>query len=122
MYETVKGDVMENITKIEKMSNEDIASVFDLYFETQVAKPNQIDEFESSCERDNINDPIVIKVLIIGLAGTPTPDDVKNGKLEGVKDVELPIDNNSDVLKFRLDEQATMSLNTNDYWLFYKMV
>lgn len=111
---------MENITNLDKMSEEDIASVFELYFGEQVAKENNIDEFEASCERDNIGDDITIKVMVVGLAGTPTPDDFKTGNVESADIVSVPTEDNENI-KFELDAAATTALNTNDYWLYYKI-
>ena len=113
---------MDKITDINKMSDADIVDVFTLAFESQVASLNDIGGFEAEVEREIGSEEVVVKVMIVGLAGSPTPEDFKSGKIEDAAEVTVPAEDDGGDYTFELDPAATLSLNTNDYWIFYRLI
>jgi len=110
---------MSDVLNISKLSNEDIETLFTDSYEEQVAKRGNITEFECKCAREKLNSSEVkVEVLISGMAGSPTLDDYKNGKVANSGNVIISIEGKGS-LKFKLDPKNITALNTNDYLAVY---
>jgi len=107
---------------ISKLSNENISDKFTEAFAEQVASLNQISEFECNCIRESANsDEAKVEVTITGMAGDPTSDDFKNGKIKDYDSVVAKDDEKGDLF-FVYSPDETINLNTNDYMVVYKTV
>ena len=107
-------------TDVERISDEEMEEMFVEAFETQIASLNAIGSYECSCKRDSSNSDVKMEVMIIGLAGSPTLDDYKKGKVENAGTVLIKREE-KDSLKFNLVTDEIISLNTNDYSVIYKL-
>ena len=105
---------------VERISDEEMEDMFEKAFETQVASPNEIGSYECTCKRDSSNPDVKMEVAVIGLAGSPTLDDFKEGKVENSGAVVVQRED-KDQLKFNLVAKETVALNTNDYSIVYKL-
>ena len=63
-----------------KLSNEDLQDMFEEAYREQVGTPNKIDEFECKCLKDG--DVVTAEITISGMAGSPTIEDYKAGKVK----------------------------------------
>jgi len=112
---------MTSKADVERVSDEEMEDMFTEAYESQVASYNEIGSYECSCKRDSSNPDVKIEVMIVGLAGTPTLDDYKNGKVENGSSVVIKREE-KDSLKFELVPKEVITLNTNDYFVTYKLV
>jgi len=104
---------------LEKISDEQLVDLFEKAYEEQVGQINSIGEFECTCTRTVGDSEVKMEVMITGLAGTPTPDSYKTGKVEGSEKVVVERDDDTE-LTFKLEPKDTICLNTNDYLVVYK--
>lgn len=111
---------MRSNMKINKKSDENIIDDFTESFGVQVARNNNIDEFEATVSRSMGDKEVEIEVMITGLAGSPISETFKNDKLEDAR--EVCIKKQDGELFFKLVPEETTILNTNDYIIKYKMV
>lgn len=104
---------------ISTLSDEELVDLFTESYEQQVARFNNIGEFEVTCKRESGSKKAIMEVMICGLAGTPTLADYKEVK---IKDIDLVTIGREDKgkIKFKLVPKDTISLNTNDYVVVYK--
>jgi len=110
---------MTNVS-VERISDEEMEDMFVSAFESQVAFPNGIGSYECTCRRDSSNPDVKMEVMVIGLAGSPTSDDFKEGKVENSGAVVVRREG-KDQLKFELAAEEIITLNTNDYLIVYKL-
>lgn len=110
---------MTNVN-VERISDEEMEDMFGSAFETQVASPNEIGSYECTCKRDSSNPDVKMEVTIIGLAGSPTLDDFKEGRVKNSGTVVVQREDR-ERLKFKLVVKEVVSLNTNDYSVVYKL-
>lgn len=103
----------------QKASTQEIEEMFETAFLEQVASKNQIDDFEVSCERSTDTDQLVMRVNIVGFAGSPTIYDFQEGKVEDGNKVTVSRPDLGS-LDFVLDTNDIVSLTGNDYQLTYK--
>jgi len=106
---------------VSKLSDEDIQDMFTEAYEKQVAQENAFDNFECICKRETGLPMVTMEVTIIGMAGTPTLDDYKAGKVKNSKSVTITREDRGS-LRFTLDPKSVISLNTNDYLAVYKAI
>jgi len=106
---------------VEAMSNEDLQDMFSEAYESQVASLNNVGEFEATCEREYGSNNLKMNVLVVGLAGSPTIDDYKEGRL-GNADTVVVDDPNKGMLTFQLVPEEIHVLNSNDYVVVYEAV
>lgn len=106
--------------EVKKLSDEKIQDMFDAAFADQVADDNNIDQFESKCIRDVNGKGIDMHVMVVGLAGSPIADDFKKKRLTGIDEVVVDVEGRGEIT-FELVPQETISLNTNDYNIVYRM-
>lgn len=108
---------------VSKLSDEDIQDMFTEAYQNQIASKNAFDNFECICKRENglsaVGPTVIMEVTVIGMAGTPTLDDYKQGKVIDSKTVIISREDKGK-LQFNLDPKSIMSLNTNDYVVAYK--
>lgn len=102
---------------VSKLSDDDLQDMFTESYGV-IASENGFDSFECICKRTTSND-VKMEVTVVGMAGSPTIDDYKNGKVKGCNSVTIKRDGKG-VLKFNLLPKETISLNTNDYMVIYK--
>jgi len=105
---------------VERISDEEMEDMFVNAFESQVAFPNGIGSYECTCRRDSSNLDVKMEVMVIGLAGSPTSDDFKEGKVKNGSTVVVQRED-KDQLKFELVAKEVITLNTNDYLVVYKL-
>ena len=117
---------MTHKTKVEKMdvsklSEEDLQDMFTEAYTEQVASENAFDNFECISKRETGSNSVIVEVTIIGMAGTPTLDDYKQGKVKNSKSITINREGKGS-LRFNIDPKSIVSLNTNDYLVVYKSV
>jgi len=105
---------------VDKVSDEDMQDLFTNAFE-DIGSMNNITEFECKCKRTVGNSEIVMEVMIIGLAGSPTYEAIHSGELEDLDIISISRDEESK-LDFERDADNDYILNTNDYVISYKSV
>ena len=105
--------------KLERVSSEELISMFEEAFEEQVAKLNNIDAFGVECNNRGLGQPVQINVDISGHAGTPTVDQFKNGDVKGSKSVTISRDDIGEKT-FKLVESLTTFVSGNDYLIVYE--
>ena len=104
---------------VSKMSDDDIQDLFTETYEEQVAKENRFDSYECVVKRQNFNKNVCMEVTVIGMAGSPTIDEYKSGKVKNAKSVSITREGKG-TMRFNLDPSSIVSLNTNDYLVVYK--
>ena len=102
---------------ISKLSDDDLQDMFTESY-NNIASQNGFDSFECICKRTNQND-IKMEVTVVGMAGSPTIDDYKGGKVKNSNSLVINRDGKG-ILKFNLMPRETISLNTNDYMVIYR--
>jgi len=102
---------------ISKLSDDDLQDMFTESY-NNIASQNGFDSFECICKRTNQHD-IKMEVTVIGMAGSPTIDDYKGGKVKNSNSLVINRDGKG-ILKFNLMPRETISLNTNDYMVIYR--
>ncbi len=104
-----------------KLSDEDLQDMFTEAYEKQVAFENAFDNYECICKRETGIPTVTMEVTVVGMAGTPTLDDYKNGKVKNSKSVVITREGRGS-LRFDLDPKSVISLNSNDYLAVYKSI
>lgn len=102
-----------------KLSDDDIQDMFSEAYEKNIASANGFDSYECICKRGGNTPDIKMEVTVVGMAGSPTIDDYKKGKVKNSSAVVIGREGKGS-LKFKLVPSDTMSLNTNDYLVVYK--
>jgi hypothetical protein len=110
---------MSNTMNLDRVSSEEIVSMFETAFEEQVASLNDIGAFGIECNERSIGQPIHVKVDISGHAGTPTIDQFRQGAVEGSKSVKISRDDIGE-MEFKLIPDLTCFLSGNDYLIVYE--
>lgn len=105
---------------IARISDDELVDMFESVYEEKVASVNNIGSFECSCKRDTSTSEVKIEVMVIGLAGSPTLSDYRNGKLKDANTVVVNIAGKGKI-KFNLIPKEITALNTNDYVAVYKV-
>lgn len=104
--------------KTDKISYEELRDMIEASFEQDVARFNNIGEFEVEVERLPDTKQIKATITIYGLAGSPTVDEIRNGS---VKELVFFSIERADVGKMKLVLQPKMTTNLNgtDYQIYY---
>ena len=102
-----------------KISSEDLVKMFEQAFEEQVSEPNSLGECGIDCDDRSLGKPVRVTVDVSGLAGTPTIDQFRAGKVKGSNTVIISRDDIGE-LKFNLLPNMTVFLSGNDYQLVYE--
>ena len=105
----------------DKISDDDLQDMFTEAFEKNIASQNDIGSFECICKRGNASPEIKMEVMVVGMAGSPTLDDYRKGKIKNSEKVTIEREGKGK-LSFRLQAKDMISLNTNDYLAVYKAV
>jgi hypothetical protein len=106
---------------ISKLSDDDLQDMFSESFEKNIASQNGFDSYECICKRDNSNSDVKMEVLMVGMAGSPTIEDYKAGKVKNSASVVINREDKGS-LNFKFVPSETMIMNTNDYVVVYKAV
>lgn len=104
---------------VSKLSNDDLQDMFTEAYEKSVASANGFDSFECICKRGNASEDLKMEVTVTGMAGSPTVDDYKNGKVKNASVVTINREGKGS-LRFKIVPSDTITLNTNDYLVVYK--
>ena len=104
---------------VDKISDEIMQEMFEVAFENQVGVYNDLSEFEALIKRSAREEDILMEVTVTGMAGSPTIEDFKSGNVENAE--EINIDNARGELKYVLQPEATVPLNSTDYIVTYKL-
>ena len=104
---------------VSRMSDDDLQDMFSEVYDKTIASLNGFDSFECICKRGGNTPDINMEVTVVGMAGSPTIDDYKSGKVKGCNSVVIQREDRGS-LKFNLLPKETISLNTNDYLVVYK--
>ncbi|MFA7219427.1 MAG: hypothetical protein WC119_02905 [Synergistaceae bacterium] len=107
--------------ELSRVSSEEIVSMFEESFESQVASRNDIGTFGVECNGRELNKPVQIQVDIAGHAGTPTIDQFRNGKVENSESVTISREDIGE-RKFKLMPQLTTFVSGNDYIIIYESI
>jgi uncharacterized membrane protein len=103
---------------LDKLSSEEIISMFEIAFEEQVASRNNILAFSVSCNDRSLNKPVEVNVDVSGFAGTPTIDEFKAGSVPDANTVIISRDDIGEKT-FELVPSLTTFLSGNDYLIVY---
>ena len=106
---------------LSRVSSEEIITMFEEAFESQVASLNDIVAFGVECNDRPINKPVRITVDVSGHAGTPTIDKFRSGAVEGSKSIKISRDDIGEMV-FKLLPSQTVFLSGNDYQIVYESV
>jgi hypothetical protein len=104
---------------LEKVSSEELISMFEEVFENKVAKYNNIESFGVECSDRGMGKDICINVDISGHAGTPTIDEFRSGKVENSEEIVIEREDLGSA-KFSLVKELTTFVSGNDYLIVYK--
>jgi len=105
---------------IKRISDDELIEMFELVFEEKIASINNIGAYECSCKRDSSSSDVRVEIMIVGMAGSPTLNDYREGKVEDSSSVMIDVGEKGK-LKFNLVTKEMMSLNANDYVAVYKL-
>jgi hypothetical protein len=103
------------------VSDDEIQTMFEESFASQVGKFNGLEEFEVKCVRVVGKDTIKVEVTVQGLAGAPTAEDFKKGKIKNVNSVKITRDDKGS-LEFQLLPKETIYLNSTEYIVVYQSI
>jgi len=106
---------------ITRISDDELIDMFEPIFEEKIASLNSIGSYECACKRDTSTSDVRVEVMVVGMAGSPTLDDYKDGKVENSGSVLIDLEDRG-VLKFVLVPKEMTALNTNDYVAIYKLL
>ena len=112
---------MSKEMNLDRVSSEEIVSMFEEAFETQVASLNDIGAYGVECDDRQIGKPVQVKVDISDHAGTPTIDQFRKGEVEASESVLIAREDIGSK-KFKLIPSLTCFLSGNDYLLVYESV
>ena len=101
-------------------SDDELIDMFEPIYEGQVASRNSIGSYECSCKRDSSNKEVRVEVMVVGMAGSPTLEAYKEGKVTDSSIIIVNVEGKGK-LRFNLAVKEMMALNTNDYIAVYKM-
>jgi len=104
---------------VDKISDEIMQEIFDVAFEAKVGSYNNLSEFESKIKRSAREEDILMEVTITGMAGSPTMEDFKAGKVENAE--EIVVDDVRGQLVYSLVSEDIIPLNATDYIVTYKL-
>lgn len=110
---------MKRQMNIQTVSDEEVQDLFEIAFQDQVAKFNDIDNFEVKCVREVGKTFLNVEVTIMGTAGCPTAEDFKKGKIKKADTVTIERADKGE-LKFKLQPANTLYLNSTEYIVIYK--
>ena len=105
--------------EISRVSSEELVNMFEESFEEQIAKLNDIGVYGVECDDRKIGEAVRMKVEITGLAGTPTIDQFRQGKVKGSEKVLI---DRADIgeMTFHLLPKETVFSRGNDYVIIYQ--
>jgi hypothetical protein len=106
---------------IKTLSDEEIQGLFEEAFFNQVGSYNGINEVEAKCSRELGKSSIKIEVLIQGLAGTPTAEDFRNGKVKNAETITISREDKGS-LSFKILPKETVYLNSTEYAIVYQTI
>jgi hypothetical protein len=104
---------------ITKISDDELVEMFEPVYEEKIASLNNIGSYECNCKRDTSSGEVKMEVMIVGLAGSPTLDEYKNGDVKDSSTVVIEIEGRGKI-KFALQPKEITALNTNDFVAVYK--
>ena len=105
--------------KLDRVSSEELITMFEEAFEEQVAKFNNIEAFGVECNDRGLGKPVQINVDISGHAGTPTVDQFKRGEVTKSESVTIQRDDIGEKT-FKLVKGLTTYVSGNDYLVVYE--
>jgi hypothetical protein len=106
---------------ITKVSDDELIDMFEPVYEEKIASINNISSYECSCKRDTSTGDVRVEVMIVGMAGSPTMDDYKDGNVEDSSSVVIEVEDKG-YIKLNFVPKEITPLNTNDYVVVYKLV
>jgi len=106
---------------IARISDDELIDMFEPVYEEKIASINNIGSYECSCKREPGSPDVKVEVMIVGLAGSPTLDDYRDGNVENSSAVVLDLEERGKI-KLKLVPKEITALNTNDYVAVYKVV
>ena len=105
---------------IAKISDDELVEMFEPVFEEKIASLNNIGSYECACKRNTSTSEVKMEVMVVGLAGSPTLGDYKNGNVKDSDTVVVDLEDRG-TIKFVLVPKEITALNTNDYVAVYKV-
>ena len=119
MSSTKKENTMSKLD-VTRISDDEFVEMFEPVYEEKIASRNAIGSYECMCKRDTSTSDIKMEVMVVGMAGSPTLDDYKGGRVENAGVVMLDLGDRGR-LTFKLQTKEITALNTNDYVAVYKL-
>lgn len=103
------------------LGDDELQDLFEKSFADQVGSYNRIEEFDVKCSKEVAANSVRMDVTIQGMAGCPTAEDFKKGKVEKAEKVTISrADKGS--LSFKLVPALTVYLNSTEYIVTYQSV
>lgn len=100
------------------MGDDELVALFETSFEEQIAKKCDIQEYNVAVSRSTASDKIAFEVTVSGMAGTPSIDDFKRGKVNGCETINLTRPDKGSI-QLNLVKKEITFLSGNDYLLIY---
>lgn len=104
---------------VKTLGDDELITLFEEAFKEQVASYNQLDEFEVKCIRTVGSDVLRMEVVVQGMAGCPTAEDFKKGKVTKANTVSLSRDDKTGIVLTLLPKE-TVYLNSTEYIIVYQ--
>jgi len=104
---------------LNRVSSEEIITMFEEAFENQVASLNDIKVFGVECNDKAIGKPVQVNVDIAGHAGTPTIDQFRKGEIKDSESVTISREDIGE-MEFKLVPKLTTYVSGNDYLIVYE--
>jgi hypothetical protein len=105
--------------QVDKISDEIMQEIFEVAFENKIGAYNNLSEFEPIIKRSAREEDILMEVTVTGMAGSPTMEDFKSGRVENAE--RLKIEDVRGELTYVLQADETVPLNSTDYVITYKL-
>jgi len=105
---------------ISKISDEVMQDIFAEAFEQNIARYNNLTEYEAIIKRSARETEVLMEVTITGMAGSPTLEDFRDGRVEGADKLHV-IDQRGE-LEYDFVPELTITQNSTDYIVTYRLV
>lgn len=116
-----KNTKVDKRMNVKSVSDDEVQEMFEETFRTQLGKYNSIDEIEVKSMRSLGKDVVRVEVTVQGMAGAPTAEDFKKGKVKNASPIKISREDKG-YLSFEILPKETVYLNSTEYIIAYKSV
>jgi hypothetical protein len=112
---------IEKRINVKNVSDDEVQEMFEESFRNQLGKYNSIDEIEVKSKKAIGKDIIRVEVTVQGMAGSPTAEDFKSGKVKNASPIKISRADKG-CLSFEILPKETVYLNSTEYIITYQSV